>query len=276
MKQGEEDLTREELAKTCGVSKSTIRRWEKQGKVKPRINERGVHLFRLDDVRELVGDKPIKRLAQARTYVPSAANVDGDRAAEVFEVLDRRIHPVEIVRKLHIHPDVLDGFLSRWIRWRRAHVLTPDEVRLMTKAIGVRLVGPGIDFIAQVQKALKYFRRPCVSCNRGRPAYCSSCRREKEERLEEKLLRELGNGASHGERPPDRAVPDIGEEPSLEDPDGEVRLRRAVRRGRGAVGGDRASRPWTPNTRGRYLRRGARGADFVGGSSSGGRRRPSR
>ena len=50
---GDDLLTRAELAKAIKKSKTTIRRWEDQGKLKPIMNERGVRLYRVSDVKSI-------------------------------------------------------------------------------------------------------------------------------------------------------------------------------------------------------------------------------
>jgi hypothetical protein len=199
-KLAEGNLTRAELAATCGVSKSTIRRWEEKGKIKPRIDERGVHRFPVEDVRALIGDRPVKRLPQARTYLPTAANASGELAAEIFSHLDKGMHPVDIVQKVPVNPDVLEGLITRYLRWRKGAVLTGVQVAAMSKAMGVELVGPGIDFIRRVQEVMKYFRRPCVGCKRGRPRYCAGCVSAREERLREKRTEGLVEETRRDER----------------------------------------------------------------------------
>lgn len=69
--QPETFLTRAEMAKALGKSKTTIRRWEASGKLRPTVNEHGVHLFRVADAKALNGGAPVRALGQARAYVPA-------------------------------------------------------------------------------------------------------------------------------------------------------------------------------------------------------------
>lgn len=123
-----ERLTRMELAKTLGVGKTTICRWELNGKLKPVIRERGVRTFRYGDVADLIGDREIVRLDQARRHVPSSAGTSGELNAAVFELLDADVHPVDVVRKLKVNADVVEALLVKWIRWRRAVLLAASEI----------------------------------------------------------------------------------------------------------------------------------------------------
>lgn len=97
-------LTRAEMCKARGISKTTLRRWEDAGKVKPVVGHRGFHLYRQEDARSANGGKPIERLLKARALVPSAANAGGELAAEIFDRLDRHIEPADIVKELRVHP----------------------------------------------------------------------------------------------------------------------------------------------------------------------------
>lgn len=61
-------VTRAELARAAKKGKTTIRRWEKEGKIKPIIGPGGVRLFRVEDVKRLTGVESIEPLARARAY----------------------------------------------------------------------------------------------------------------------------------------------------------------------------------------------------------------
>jgi hypothetical protein len=50
-------LTRAEMSKALGMSKTTLRRWEDKGKLKPIVDPAGVHLFRKQDALALNGGK---------------------------------------------------------------------------------------------------------------------------------------------------------------------------------------------------------------------------
>jgi DNA-binding transcriptional MerR regulator len=48
-----QEYTRGEVCAALGIPKTTLRRWEVMGKVKPRRNERGIWLYTEADVRKL-------------------------------------------------------------------------------------------------------------------------------------------------------------------------------------------------------------------------------
>ena len=73
----------------------------------------------------------------ARPYVPSAADAGGDLAAKIYKLLDQGMQPLDIVGELRAHRDVVDGFADRWVRGRKAIVLTRGAVVAIAQAVGV-------------------------------------------------------------------------------------------------------------------------------------------
>lgn len=93
-------LKRSEAARLLGVS--TLRR--REGDVlKPLVGADGVHLFDEAEVRAVC--VTLRGRATLGALGPSA----GDTAADVFTLLDDGVHPVEIVKRLHLTPDVVNA-----------------------------------------------------------------------------------------------------------------------------------------------------------------------
>lgn len=182
-------LTREELAQTCGVSKSTIRRWEEKGVVHPRVNERGVRLFDLDDCAAVIGDRPIVRLPQARTHVPSAANSGGDLAAAIFELLDAGKTPVAIVRELRAHPDVVDGFVAYWLHWRKAVIFTTTFVGKLARLLHIEPTRDPAELLRRIETVVG---GSCSTCKENRARFCRICHHQKQLAYGDRLRQHYG------------------------------------------------------------------------------------
>jgi hypothetical protein len=168
-------ITRAEMARALGKSKTTVRRWEESGKLKPVKNEHGVNLFRPEDALTLNGGARVRTLPKARAVVPGAANASSELAAEIFERLDRGIHAVEIVKELRAHPDVVEGFAGRWARLRRALLLTHADVRTLEKALSVDYLQRPSDLVSLLEARLKAERRSCTACKESRAVLCKDC-----------------------------------------------------------------------------------------------------
>ena len=181
---GDDLLTRAELAKAIKKSKTTIRRWEDQGKLKPIINERGVRLYRVSDVKSIDASAVIEPLPQARAHVLTAAQASGDLAAEVFARLERGESAVKIVAELRVHPDVVDGLMKRWARFKRAIFLSREDIYAIEDALELRVR----EFTAEclVDRIRRTAERlaKCVRCKKERPYMCSTCVSDRIERCE--------------------------------------------------------------------------------------------
>jgi hypothetical protein len=170
---GEETITRGELCKTAGIPKTTVRNWEKTGKLQPIVDERGVHHFRLHDVKPLIGTRPIVRLARAHPLKPSSTTASGALAADVFERLDRGVSAVTIVKELRTHPDVVSGLVKRWAGLKGGIFLTEDDC----DSIHVATKGPrprdARELVTGVQRAMAGVG--CKHCESFRARYCGPC-----------------------------------------------------------------------------------------------------
>lgn len=175
-------LTRAELAKAVGRSKTTIRRWEEQGKLKPIIGPNGVRLYRVADAEQLNGGTPVDTLPRARPYAPKPAEGDGELAAQIFELLEQNVHPVAIVARLREHPDVVESFVDKWARMRRACVLSAEQVRTIKKFYSIKSFRDVDDLIEQLKSEVIRLTT-CRHCTEGSQLeYCLACLQDAVER----------------------------------------------------------------------------------------------
>jgi transcriptional regulator with XRE-family HTH domain len=172
---GDDLLTRAELAKAIGKSKTTIRRWEAEGKLQPLVNERGVRLFRAADAKTINPQASAEALPQARAHVQTAAQADGDLAAEVFARLERGVGAVKIVTELRVTPDVVDGLLKRWARFREGIVLAREDVIALENNLGFRLRRLTAECFVETSRKHAERLAKCMHCKKEEPRMCSSC-----------------------------------------------------------------------------------------------------
>ena len=91
-------LTRSKAARRLGVSVTTLRRMEGD-LLHPEKGPGGVRLFDVSEVEAA--------FVKVRSARQGAIAADGEIAAEVFALLDDGLNPVDVVRQLHISPDVV-------------------------------------------------------------------------------------------------------------------------------------------------------------------------
>lgn len=165
-------VTRGGAAKALGVSVAMVRKWERTGALEPvqyagvnYFNERDVELFRA------------QRAGKPRR-ISDANNVSG----AVFDLLAVDTEPVEIVRKLRVHPDVVEQLHHQWSRMRRSVVWTEADVAKIADAIGGRAFASAADLLtgiaSHVRTAVDKARTETVTCAvcRSDPArFCAGC-----------------------------------------------------------------------------------------------------
>ncbi len=147
------------------------------------------------------------RLAKARALVPSAANANGDVAAEIFDRLDRAVHPVEIVKELRVHPDVVNGFVAQWAAMRKATSLTADEGRAVARALGVIGVLPGSQLEANIKRAIGRARSICRGCEENRATQCDECVTHRLRRIRKQMQHDQAPRAAVRASPASNTVP---------------------------------------------------------------------
>jgi hypothetical protein len=167
-------LTRGELCKALGIGKTTLRRWEDKGKARPVTNANGVKLYPREEAERLTGGVRVARLPKARALVPNAASSDGELAAKIFDRLDRGIHPVEIVKELRVHPDIVEGFVVRWERMRKTILLTGTDATALAKVLRCE-VGGARELVSAIEALAGRARLRCEQCEGSRPTVCGKC-----------------------------------------------------------------------------------------------------
>lgn len=172
---GDDLLTRAELGKAIKKSKTTIRRWEAQGKLKPLINERGVRLYRVADVKTIDASAVVEPLPQARAHVQTAGQVGGELASEVFARCERGEGAVKIVTDLRVHPDVVDGLMKRWARFKRTILLSRENVYAIEDSLKLRVREFTAEDLVEKIRRLGARMATCRSCKKNEPYMCSEC-----------------------------------------------------------------------------------------------------
>jgi hypothetical protein len=160
-------LGRTEAARVMGVSKTTFRRRFEGTALKPEVGADGVHRFREERVRELV----IQRNATPAN--PDA--YDGAMAAEVFNLLDEGVHPVDIVKRLALDPRAIEAIHRQWASMRDTFVVTGNEAREI-EAIpwlaGRRPIRDGRQLIESLSDANPQL---CGKCQDEHAVLCAKC-----------------------------------------------------------------------------------------------------
>jgi hypothetical protein len=107
--------------------------------------------------------------------VPSVAKADGDMAAEIFDRLERNVHPVDIVKELRVHPDVVAGFVELWARMRDTIIVAPEDITALEAVRGLRRLTSGADLAVRVAAVMKRAPSGCKHCGLSAAVYCQPC-----------------------------------------------------------------------------------------------------
>jgi hypothetical protein len=113
-------VNRSEAARMLGVSVSTLRRREGT-ELTPVVDANGVHMFEEAQVRSVM--VTIRR----RQCLQSLGARAGDLAADVFEMLDNAVHPVDIVKRLRVPPDVVTTLREQWFAMRGGFSVSAEQ-----------------------------------------------------------------------------------------------------------------------------------------------------
>jgi hypothetical protein len=173
------EVTPAEACRALEVTKSTLRRWERAGKIVSRLNEKGVHLYLVRDVQRLSGNsRAVAPIPKSRAV--SIDVTDGDLAAEVFEGLEAGKSPIELVIALRRPPEVIEPIVRRHARMKGSFIMTPDVLDMIAKLRGwegdVPIDGSA-EFIAGLETALSAAGK-CLHCRKHEADYCNRCRRD--------------------------------------------------------------------------------------------------
>ena len=139
-----ERWTRGRVAGVLGCSISSVRRLEESGELHPEVGERGIRFHDPDEVRDLVARQPMAPSScdhaahhDQGAALPQGPEAPGVVAAEVFELFEGGITPVEVVINLERDPATVEALYERWSHLRElpevadlAHAVQGIEERL--------------------------------------------------------------------------------------------------------------------------------------------------
>ncbi len=109
-------LTRAEVARRLGVSRTTLRRLEGKS-LHPVEGPRGVHFF---EAREVDAFEITYRALRTRSPVGACRDSDeGDDAAEAFALFDQGASAVDVVKALRLPPERVAAWHSAWLRMKQ-------------------------------------------------------------------------------------------------------------------------------------------------------------
>ena len=167
-------VKRAEAARMLGMSVSTLRR--REGDVlKPIVGPNGVHLFDETEVRAVM--VTVRGRAGLSALGPSS----GETAAEVFTLLDEGAHPVEIVKRLCLAPDVVIALLDQWTEMRGGFTVSARqaiELRRLCRANTKANAAAALSDLRQRIHGLTQMRAgsaQCFSCTDMTASICEVC-----------------------------------------------------------------------------------------------------
>jgi hypothetical protein len=178
-------LTRQELADALQVSVTTVIRLERQGTFCPSgQNQKGWGVYdehRIPELRELMKKRP-KKSKMRPVAKPSLSSgpfqsYNADVAARVFEELDQKTHPADIVKKLIIHPEVVEAIHETWVRLRGGLYISQGVLRkieALPYLEGEYPVKTAEQFFENMKETLAY-ALPCVQCKKKPRKVCVTC-----------------------------------------------------------------------------------------------------
>jgi len=163
-------LGRAQAARVLGVSKSTVRRME-GATLDPVLGPKKVRLFHEEQIQSL--------LITRRSEV-AAGRADGELAAETFELFDAGVHPVDVVKKLRVDPDLIESLHQRWARLRAMLVLSEIGVQSLCLMLSEdespaapksesELLGVATKWVHEMSL------RQCTQCTKSSAAFCRQC-----------------------------------------------------------------------------------------------------
>jgi hypothetical protein len=164
-------LRRAEAARMLGVSKSTLRRMERD-ELTPVIGPKNVHLFEEQQIRSLVVTR--------RTSFGTASSL-GDHAADAFALFDANEHPADVVKRLRLDPDLVEMLYAKWAHMRGVIAFSAEgrarlgQIFLQNK-VELRSEADILEFIQHWTQAETELL--CVQCGVHGSAFCRMCARE--------------------------------------------------------------------------------------------------
>jgi hypothetical protein len=163
---GDRLLKRREAAQVLEMSESTFRRRVEGKLLVPQIGADGIRRYPENLVRRLIVER--------RTAEPTADAYDGATAARVFDLLERGVHPVQVVQEAQIHPHAVAAIHGSFAELRDGY-LVPAQIAHEISGFPWLPLHPIVK-ASDLAIALRGALVPlCQKC-RGAPAeYCARC-----------------------------------------------------------------------------------------------------
>lgn len=108
-------VTRAQASALAGVSKTTLRRLEREGAITPQKNAQGWHLYHVEELTEVRRTRVVSAQGQHGQGEPSAVpDPGGQRAAEAFALFDQGHSPSDVVQALRMPPAEVKTWHAWW------------------------------------------------------------------------------------------------------------------------------------------------------------------
>jgi hypothetical protein len=164
-------IGRAQAARLLGVSKSTLRRMEGDA-LTPVVGPKNVRLFHEEQIQSMVVTR--------RSEIGASTRVTGDIAATVFELFDDSMHPVDVVKRLRLEPDLIEGLHQRWRRLRGMLVLSEESTATVHRMLGEGDESPPpkdeAELVSLVQRWVRDEScRQCEQCRSESAEFCRTC-----------------------------------------------------------------------------------------------------
>jgi hypothetical protein len=179
-------LTRLQAARLSGFSEATIRRREGT-ELKPVVID-GVHYHQETQVRSMM---TVRRSWGAG----STTAVDGGTAADVFDLLQSGVAPVDIVMRLRLPPEVVKRLHAQWAELRGTFAVSPEDAEWLGAKSSAEVVSRVRAREDKATKTTEYALSAtpqCSECQMNPSSVCVWCVRRrgslatKDHRLEER------------------------------------------------------------------------------------------
>jgi hypothetical protein len=129
----EKVIGRTAAARILGVSTTTVRRGEGRSLPAP-IKVDGMNVFREDEIRAI---SIRTRIGSAKDTGGLSSAYTGEKAAEVFGLFDDGTNPIDVVKRLKLHPELVELLFLQWTRLREYVVLPGIALRELEQIPGV-------------------------------------------------------------------------------------------------------------------------------------------
>jgi hypothetical protein len=167
-------LKRADVARILGMSVSSLRRRE-GSMLTPIVGEDGVHLFDEAEVRAVM------ITMRGKSALAAMGPSSGDIASEVFTLLDERVHPVEIVKRLRLTPDVAIALHKQWADMRGGFTVSCDQALELGRIVRAAPPSTAIGAIASLRRRVDMLTRMrqgstrCDACYDATASMCEAC-----------------------------------------------------------------------------------------------------